>query len=172
MIMKNHAYWRAFLILISYALIASLYYGIGVLPHLQSHYVGYQADPSLFIWMINWWPFAISHHLNPLYTHYLWQPVGYSVANATSIPALALLMWPMTKLFGAVASYNLLAIYLNALSAWTAYLLCRYLTKSTLSAWIGGFIFGFSTYQIGQTLGGHLNLLSTFILPLLVWIAI
>ena len=73
--------------------------------------------------MMNWWPFALSHHLTPFYTHYLWQPVGYSIANATSIPTLALLMWPITHHWGAIVSYNLAAIYLNALSAWTAYLL-------------------------------------------------
>jgi len=34
--------------------------------------VGNAGDPSFFIWQLQWIPFALSHHLNPLLTDYLY----------------------------------------------------------------------------------------------------
>lgn len=158
--------------LLLYLLIACLYFGIGVLNHLNSHFVGFEADPALFSWMLNWWPFALTHHLNPLYTNYVWWPIGFSIANTTAVPVLALLTWPVTALCGATVSYNLLALMGPILSAWAMFFLCRSLSQSALAAWFGGFVFGFSTYQIGQTLGGHINLSWLCILPLLILVSL
>jgi hypothetical protein len=38
--------------------------------------VGNTGDPSIFIWSLQWLPFALSHHLNPLLTDYLHYPTG------------------------------------------------------------------------------------------------
>lgn len=160
------------LALLLYIGIASLYFGMGVLPHLSTRLAGFEDDPLLFTWVFGWWTFAITHGLNPLWSTYVWAPHGMSIANMTAIPSLAIPLMPLTKLFGALVSYNLCAIYLSALSAWSAYFLCRYLTKQYFVALVGGVLFGFSTYQIGQELGGHLNLLATGVLPLFVLLII
>ena len=154
--------------LLLYLGIASLYFGMGVLPHLSTRLAGFENDPLLFTWIFSWWAFAMTHGLNPLWSTYVWAPHGMSIANMTAIPSLAIPLIPLTKLFGALVSYNLCAIYLSALSAWSAYFLCRHLTKQFFAALVGGMLFGFSTYQIGQELGGHLNLLATGLLPLFV----
>ena len=50
------------------------------------------------MWLLEWWPYALSHHLNPFLTDYVWAPVGFNFAWMTSIPLPALLAAPLTAL--------------------------------------------------------------------------
>jgi hypothetical protein len=50
------------------------------------------------------------------------------------------------------------------------YLLGRYLTRDTLASLIGGYLFGFSSYELGE-MPGHLNLDTIFVVPLVVLLA-
>ena len=123
-------------------------------------------DPQIFIWGLAWYPYAISHGLDPLFTNLVFAPHGYNLAWSTTIPAPALLMWPITARVGPLVSFNLLSLLTPTLSAYTAYGLCRHTTNAALPAIVGGFIYGFSTYQ--RIEADHLNLALTFIPPLLV----
>ncbi|MEJ2367828.1 MAG: hypothetical protein P8Z49_05650 [Acidobacteriota bacterium] len=107
----------------------------------------------------------MNHGLNPFVTHYLWAPTGFNLAWATSVPALAVLVSPFTLFFGPAATYNILTIAAPALSAWGAFLLCRYLTGHFGAALTGGFLFGFSTFQSTQALG-HLANAFAFLIPI------
>ena len=131
-----------------YLLLSLLYFGtVGDYGHM---YFGYGLDPIQFIWFLNWWPWAIAHGLNPFISYYVWYPHGFNLTWATSMPLAALLMWPLTWLAGAVVSYNVLSLVAPALSAWTGFLLARYLTRDTLASFIGGYLFGFSSYELGE----------------------
>ena len=127
------------------------------------------ADPSIFLWSLVWWPWAIGHGLNPFYTHFIWTPVGQNLLWIPSIPSLALLLAPVTHFFGPIVSYNLIALLSPVLGAWAAYLLCRHVTGQLWSSLFGGWIFGFSTYEFAH-LQLHMNLFMTLALPLAVWI--
>src|SRR5215472_2259256 len=152
-----------------YLLLSLLYYGtVGDYGHM---YLGYKLDPITFIWFLNWWPWAIAHGLNPFISYYVWYPHGFNMTWATSIPAAALLMWPLTWLGGAVVSYNVLSLAAPALAAWTGFLLARYLTRNAPASFIGGYLFGFSSYELGEMLG-HLNLNLIFVVPLLVLLVV
>jgi hypothetical protein len=122
------------------------------------------ADPSQYMWSMEWWPHAIGDGINPFVTHFLWAPTGVNLAKAATIPTAALLMTPVTLTFGPIVSYNLVAIASPALSAFTAYLLCRRIAKRELPAFVGGFLFGFSSYEFAQLMG-HTNLFVTFLIP-------
>jgi hypothetical protein len=122
-------------------------------------------DPQVFIWGIAWYPYAISHRLDPLFTNLVFAPGGYNLAWSTTIPAPALLMWPITVRFGPLVSFNLLSLMTPILSAYTAFALCRHVTKAVLPALVGGFVYGFSTYQ--RIEADHLCLALTFVPPLL-----
>ena len=87
------------------------------------------------------------------------------------IPTAAILLAPITALAGPVFSYNVLAVCSPALAAFTAYLLCRRLAGRELPALVGGFLFGFCTYQFAQLLG-HLNLVLVFLIPVMVLVAL
>jgi len=47
--------------------------------------VGTTGDPSLSIWALQWMPFALSHHLNPLFTSFLHYPTGVNLMWNSSI---------------------------------------------------------------------------------------
>ncbi|HXR26200.1 MAG TPA: hypothetical protein VN742_12610, partial [Candidatus Binataceae bacterium] len=57
-----------------------------------------------------------------------------------------------------------------ALAAWCAFILSYRLSGRYYPALIGGYLFGFSPYMLGQLAGGHLNLLLIFPAPLIVMI--
>ena len=135
-------------------------------PEITVTDIGIGNDPHIFIWCLNWWPWAITHRLKPFVSHYIWYPHGYNLTWVTSVPAAALLMWPLTWLANPVVSFNVLSLLAPALSAWTAFLLARYLTRDTFSSFIGGYLFGFSSYELGQLLG-HLHTNLIFVVPLL-----
>jgi hypothetical protein len=128
-------------------------------------------DPVTFIWFLNWWPFAIAHHLNPFISNYVWYPKGFNLTWATAVPSAALLGAPLTLLGGPVLTYNFWSIIAPALSAWTAFLLARYLTLDWAAALVGGYLFGFSSYELGHVLG-HLNLTLVFLVPLAVLLCV
>jgi hypothetical protein len=129
------------------------------------------ADPAAYMWALSWWPHAIAHGLNPFVTHYQWSPTGVNVVQGAMIPTAALVMAPVTALAGPVVSYNVLSLGSVTLSALTAYLLCRRLVRRELPAIVGGYLFGFSSYNFGQ-LTGHLNLTLIFLLPVMVHVAL
>lgn len=134
-------------------------------------YFGSAADPITYVWALNWWPFAFKHGLNPFISHYLWFPNGFNLTWRASLPFLALLGLPVTLIGGPLLTYNLFTILAPALSAWTAFLLSRYLTRNWAAAFIGGYLFGFSSYMLGQ-LVAHLNLDFTCLIPLIVLISL
>ena len=96
----------------------------------------------------------------------MYAPQGIDLAWTTSVPGLALPLAPLTLAFGSIVAYNVAAILLPAAAAWTAYLLCRHLTRLTWASLIGGYLFGFSSFVLGQQLQGHLHMTGCFLLPL------
>jgi hypothetical protein len=128
-------------------------------------YFGYSTDSLAFIWFLNWWPFALSHGLNPFICKYVWFPGGFNFTWAASVPILSLLTWPITTCVSPVLSYNILILSAPACAAWTGFLLARELTKDTAAALVCGFLFGFSGPELGFMLTA-LNLATTCLIPL------
>jgi hypothetical protein len=124
-------------------------------------------DPNFYTWCLRWWPFALSHGHNPLYTHMLRAPGGHSLAWVTTVPPLALLAAPATLLAGPIATFNVLTAIALPLAAWAAFVLCRRLTKQFWPSLAGGVVFGFSAYQLNHVSAGQLNLIYCLLLPIL-----
>ncbi len=150
----------------AYVLVSFFYLAIPVISHPGRDLIGVGRDPDQFVWMLAWWPHAVLHGTNPFVTHAVWAPQGANLAWDTSIPGLALLAAPVTLLGGPVLAYNVLAVLLPALAAWTAYLLCRHLTHAFWPSVAGGYLFGFSPYVLGQA-EGHPHMTSVFLVPLI-----
>jgi hypothetical protein len=131
----------------------------------SKYFFGYATDSVMFIWFLNWWPFAISHGLNPFICKYVWFPAGYNLTWATSVSFFALLAWPVTALGSPVLSYNILMLSAPALAAWTAFLLARELTGDWLASLVCGLMFGFSAPELLQVMA-ELNLDSVCLIPL------
>ena len=114
-------------------------------------YLGTNNDAQIFIWAFAWWPHAIAHGLNPIYPHVIWAPEGADLAWTGSAPGLAIAFIPLTLAAGPLASYNVAMMLMPALAGWTAFLLCRHLTRTFWPSLAGGILFGFSSYELGQT---------------------
>ena len=158
-----------FVVLLLYGGIAFLFFGS--VHSWSRYYFGTGPDPLTYIWGLNWWPWAIQHGLNPLVTRFAWYPTGFHTAWADLVPGGALLGLPLMVLADAVVAYNALMVLAPALAAWCCFLLLSHLTKDTLASVLCGYLFGFSSYELGHMLG-HLSLVLVFPIPLVLWIAI
>jgi len=157
--------------LAAYAGLSFCYFGIHLLPHPGRAVFGSGRDPEIFVWAFAWWEHALAAGENPFVSHAVYAPDGANLAWATTVPGLAVPFAPLTAAAGPVVSYNVAALLLPALAAWTAFLLCRYLTRSLWAALVGGYLFGFSAYVVAQSLG-HPHMTSVFLLPLVALVVV
>ena len=84
------AAWLAFIIYLTLSLIY-----FGATGNYRRMYVG-AGDGPIFIWCLNWWPWAIAHGLNPFITYNIWYPHGFNITWVTSMPSAALMALPVT----------------------------------------------------------------------------
>jgi len=119
--------WVAALVLLGYVVVSVVYFGRHVLLHPGRSLVGTTGseDPEKFVWWLEWWPHAIGSWTNPFDTHAIFAPTGINLTWTTSVPGLALAFTPLTVLFNPTISFNLAAVLIPAISAWTAYQIGR-----------------------------------------------
>jgi len=155
-----------------YMLVSVGFFGRALIGSPDHFQIGRNTDSSQFMWFLVWWPHALRNGLNPFLCRLLWAPEGFNLGWATGIPLASLVAAPLTASEGPVFAYNFLCILAPALAAWTAFLLCRSLCDSIGPALLGGYLFGFSSYELGELAAGHLNLLFVFPQPLIVLVVI
>ena len=153
--------------LVIYFALSLIIFGRGLARNPNGAYVGLTADPSVYMWFLVWWPYAIANRLNPFVTHLLWAPGGFNLTWTTGIPLAGIVAAPITTHFGPVVAYNLLCLIAPALAAWTAFMLCRRIASRFWPAIVGGYIFGFSAYTLAE-IRAHLLLILIFPIPLAV----
>ena len=124
-------------------------------------------DPSIYTWFYGWWPWALVHGHNPFLTDFILVPEGYNLSWVTAVPGPSLLAAPVTFALGPVVTYNLLALAAPAVSAWTAFLLCRHVSGATGPALVAGYLYGFSPYML-RMLQGAPHLYFVALIPLFV----
>ena len=112
-------------------------------------WIGFPRDPILFIWSLDWVPFALTHGHDPLFTNFIAYPDGINLLWNTTVPFAGFVLTPVTLLLGAVFSYNVLSTLALALSAWVAYFAFRRYTGEIAAA-VGGLLFGFGPYTFAQ----------------------
>jgi hypothetical protein len=135
--------------------------------HPGSFYIGRDTDPPQTMWFFNWWVYSVSHRLNPFFTDLVWAPLGINLAWTAIVPLLAWISIPLQLTVGEPATYNLVVILALPLAGFSAFLLCRRVTGTFWPSVLGGYIFGFSPYMLGQALE-HLVLIAVFPVPLIV----
>ncbi len=160
------------LVLIGYVCLSILLYGRQAIGDLSHVVVGFGQEPSFYgrdqgayVWFLAWGARVLTHLQNPFLTTEVYAPFGYNLAWAASILGPALLLAPITLLFGAVAAFNVLVLAAPATAAWTTYLLCRQLTRRISSALAGGLLVGFGTYETAEMVN-HASLALVALLPL------
>ena len=159
--------------LVLYLLVWLLTSARGLIHHLTwARLDQHSMDPNFYTWGLRWWPYAIEHGLNPLYTHEIGGPVGHSLAWVTTTPPLSLVAAPLTLLAGPLVSFNLLTAIALPVSAWAAFVLCRRLTRKFWPALAGGAVFGFSAFEMNHSAAGQLNLTYSLLLPILAYLVL
>jgi hypothetical protein len=165
--------WQGAAALVCYLLVWIPGYALPLVLHARTVQLNQSSqDPNFYVWSLRWWPYAIAHGLNPLYTAQVGAPHGFNLAWTTTVPPLALLASPLTLLLGAVASFNLLAALAPPASAWAAFIACRRLTGRFWAALLGGACYGFAAYEINHTAAGQLNLTWNLLPPLMVYVVL
>src|SRR3984885_7501307 len=138
-------------------------------PKVGQHYV----DPNLFIWLWRWWPYAVSHGLNPLSSTQIGAPTGWNLAAwTTTTPSVALLVWPVTAAFGPITSFNLTLLLAPPTAAWAAFVVAPRLTGRFWAALLGGTVYGFNIYEQAHNVSGQPNVSVILLFPLLVYLVL
>ena len=137
-------------------------------PGMTHNLYGVDADYEQSVWFIAWIPHALAHGLNPFFSNSLYVPTGVNLAANQASPLLGLLTVPLVPLLGAVARTNLLMGLAMPLSATAAFIVLRKWQVWLPAAAIGGLVYGFSPYMVGQALG-HVQMLFVPVLPFIAW---
>ncbi len=116
-------------------------------------WIGSPKDPGLFIWYLGWIPHELAQGNNPLFTDYLSYPPGVNLMWNTSMVFPALVLWPITALFGPVVAYNVLITAGVGLSAWLGFLAARRFIDHPVMSLAAGLVYGFSPALVAQALG-------------------
>ena len=131
----------------------------------SSTLVGSAGDADEYAWFLSWAPFALGHGLDPLISHFVDFPAGANLMWNTSVLLPGFLMAPVTVVFGAALSYNVLVTAAPVLSATFAYVVFRR-WAGPWPALAGALVFGFSPYIVSQSVG-HLSQTLVMSAPLL-----
>jgi hypothetical protein len=162
--------------LLIYLLISLVYFWWPIRGHFRDHAISApleatQPDLGQALWYLRWWPYALTHGLNPFVTYEIWHAHGYNTMWQVSIPGLALAAWPVTATLGVVAAYNTIIILSFTLTAWATFFLCYHLTSQIWPSLIGGYLFGYCGYMLSQGTG-HPHLIVLFPIPITIYLAI
>ena len=155
------SYQAAFVIVAGMPLIRHL-----TVPNLRQ----YWTDEQFYAWSLAWWPYAVSHGINPLFSSQIGAPGGYDLAWASTAPSVDLAMWPVTAAFGVVVSYNIVTLLIPPVSAWAAFVLARRLTGRFWASLLAGAIYGFCPYELLHTWQGQPNLTLIGLFPLMAYL--
>lgn len=129
-------------------------------------------DPNFYTWAMRWWPYAITHGLNPLYSTEIGAPHGYSLAWATTTPTIAVLFWPVTAAFGVIVAYNLVLLLVVPVTAWAAFVFTRRLTGRFWASLLAGAAYGFTPFELWHSLQGQPNLTVITFFPLMLYLVV
>jgi hypothetical protein len=155
-----------------YVALSLTFFGLPVVGDLGSTAIASDdIDASAYMWFFSWWPHALLNGLDPIRTELIFVPDGYNLAWTTAMPGPSLVLAPVTLVLGPLATWNTIMLLAPALGAWTAFLLCRELTGVVTPSLLGGYLFGFSPYVLGNLQGGP-NLVLVALLPVFVLLVV
>jgi hypothetical protein len=168
----EHARYRtqSLVAFVLYFALAALLLDRGLIGH-PGYYIGRDTDPPQTMWFFNWWRFSLAHRLNPFITDWVWAPLGMNLAWTTFVPLFAWISIPLQLTMGEPATYNIIVTLALPAAALSAFLLCRRVTGAFWPSVLGGYIFGFSSYMLGEVLT-HLDLIAVFPIPLIALLAL
>jgi hypothetical protein len=123
-------------------------------------------DTASYVWGFWWVARQMTHLGNPWFTHLMAAPAGVQLGFHTLMPLPAVLLTPVTLLFGPSATYNLLVMVTPGLLCYAMYRAARLWLRSETGAVAAGAFFGLSA-MLTQQDWYHVNIaLGALFLPL------
>ena len=145
-------WWPAAVCLALYTLGAVLEFGWSTSPN-AGHLLGSPEgvpDQIQQIWFLEWAQYSLAHLHNPFFSAWQGYPLGVNSLVVPSMLALGVVLSPITALFGPIVTWNVLAYLSLILSAFTMCLVVRRWTNWWPAAFLGGLLYGFSTWSTSE----------------------
>ena len=126
-------------------------------------------DQAFFEWMLAHGARVLTDGVYPFFSDRMNYPDGVNMMANTSVLAVSLPLTPITLLFGPHVAFNVFLTGALALTGSSWYLvLSRRFVASRLAAWVGALFCTFAPSMISHA-GGHPNIVSQFLVPLIIW---
>jgi len=126
-------------------------------------------DQAFFEWMLAHGARVLTDGVYPFFSDRMNYPDGVNIMANTSVLAVSLPMTPITLLFGTHVAFNVFLTLALAFTGISWYLvLSRQFVASRLAAWVGALFCTFAPSMISHA-GGHPNIVSQFLVPLIIW---
>jgi hypothetical protein len=137
-----------------------------VAAHLGSRVAGANSDAHQYVW--TFWRFRrdILSGGSPFYTRLIFYPQGISTVSHSSVVIQSLLAFVLQGLLSPVATYNVTLLISMVTTAYTSWLLLRYLVRDGRAAFLGSIVFACSPVYMSQAAIGHINYTSAGFIPL------
>ena len=126
-------------------------------------------DQAFFEWMLAHGARVLTDGAYPFFSDRMNYPDGVNMMANTSVLAVSLPMTPVTLLFGPHVAFNVfltLALAVTGISWY--FVLHRQFVSSRLAAWVGALFATFAPSMVSHA-GGHPNIVSQFLVPLIIW---
>lgn len=165
------------LLIIALYLVLSLALTYPLILHFTTHVPGsatWAFDEYTFLWNMWWFKYSIFDlQTNPLYSSYIFYPLGISLVLYTYHLHNALLSVPLQPFLSLATINNILLIGSLTLSGYGAFLLIEYLLKNPspttqkrrLAAFLGGTVYAFTASRFIYLALGHYNFASNHWIP-------
>jgi hypothetical protein len=126
-------------------------------------------DQAFFEWMLAHGARVLTDGVYPFFSDRMNYPDGVNMMANTSVLAVSLPMTPVTVLFGPHVAFNaFLTIALAATGISWYLVLSRRFVASRAAAWVGALFCTFAPSMVSHA-GGHPNIVSQFLVPLIIW---
>ena len=122
-------------------------------PGISHRQFSIDGDFDLTVWFLGWMTHSITHGVNPFFSNAIFVPAGVNLAQNTEGPLLGLITAPLASVLGPIGQANLLMVLAMPASATAAFVVLRKWEVWIPAAAIGGLIYGFSPYMVGQGVG-------------------
>lgn len=138
--------------------------------NFSTHAPGDVTDAPALTWNLWWIKYAFFNaQTNPLFTNYVFYPVGIDLVAYTSTFLNGLLALPFAFIANYVAANNAIVLFELALSAYGMYLLAHdrlhRARLDTRAALFAGFVYGLGSYHLNYISRGQPNIAANHWLP-------
>jgi hypothetical protein len=160
--------WRDALAIATFIAVA-LYLTAPLWLHLDHGSFDDPQDQAFFEWMLAHGARVFTDGAYPFFSDRMNYPDGVNMMANTSVLAVSIPMAPVTLLFGPHVAFNVfltLALAVTGISWY--FVLSRQFVASRLAAWVGALFCTFAPSMVSHA-GGHPNIVSQFLVPLIIW---